>query len=125
MQIITYILLGIGALLVLTVIVVVHEFGHLIAAKRAGVWVEEFGIGLPPRIWGKKIGETIWSINAIPLGGFVRLHGETEDEKKSKPTRAFVNKGARAKIYISLAGVFISSCQCSSVCCCNRQNSIS
>ncbi|KKR75682.1 MAG: Membrane-associated zinc metalloprotease, partial [Candidatus Curtissbacteria bacterium GW2011_GWD1_40_8] len=45
-------------LLILSVLILVHEFGHFIMAKRAGIGVEEFGIGLPPRIWGKKVGET-------------------------------------------------------------------
>jgi len=55
-------------ILILSVLVFVHELGHFVAAKRAGILVEEFGFGLPPRIWGKKIGETIYSINALPLG---------------------------------------------------------
>ncbi len=96
------------ALLVLTVLVVVHEFGHFIMAKRAGVWVEEFGVGLPPRIWGKKFGETIYSINALPLGGFVRLHGETDEGVVGKPKRAYVNKSAKARIVISLAGIVMN-----------------
>lgn len=63
-------------LVVLSILVVVHELGHFIMARRAGVLVEEFGFGLPPRIWGKQIGETLYSINALPFGGFVKLHGE-------------------------------------------------
>ena len=62
--------------IILSVLVLVHEGGHFLAARRAGILVEEFGFGLPPRIWGKKIGETIYSINALPFGGFVRLYGE-------------------------------------------------
>ena len=72
---------GIGiVLLVLTLIVVIHELGHFWVAKRSGVWVEEFGVGLPPRVWGKKIGETIYSINYLPFGGFVKLTGEDDAE---------------------------------------------
>jgi len=67
-------------LLVLGLLVLIHEFGHFIAAKKSGVLVEEFGIGFPPRIWGKRIGENIYSINAIPLGGFVKLLGEEYSE---------------------------------------------
>ena len=48
---------------ILSLLVFVHELGHFLAAKKAGIFVEEFGFGLPPRIWGKKIGETIYSIN--------------------------------------------------------------
>lgn len=57
-------------------LVVLHELGHLVAAKLAGVRVEEFGVGMPPRIWGKKFGETTYTLNWLPLGGFVRLTGE-------------------------------------------------
>ena len=61
---------------ILVALVIIHEFGHFMVAKKAGVRVEEFGIGMPPRIWGKRFGETLYSINALPLGGFVRLTGE-------------------------------------------------
>jgi regulator of sigma E protease len=57
-------------------LVILHEAGHFIAAKRGGVDVEEFGIGFPPRLWGKKVGGTLYSINLLPLGGFVRMKGE-------------------------------------------------
>ncbi len=61
---------------ILTFLIFVHELGHYVMAKRAGVKVEEFGFGLPPRLYGIQRGETIWSINWIPLGGFVRVLGE-------------------------------------------------
>lgn len=92
-------------LVVLSVLILVHELGHYWAAKRAGVLVEEFGIGYPPRIYGKKIGETIYSINLLPFGGFVRLHGEISDEGVTKPHRAFMNKSKKARISVLLAGV--------------------
>src|SRR5437763_15342138 len=63
---------------VLVVLVVIHELGHFITAKLAGVKVLEFGIGYPPRLWGKKFGETEYTLNALPLGGFVRMLGETD-----------------------------------------------
>lgn len=65
-------------LLVLTVLVLIHELGHFLVAKKLGIKVEEFGFGLPPRIIGKKIGETVYSINWLPIGGFVKLFGEDE-----------------------------------------------
>lgn len=58
------------------ILVFIHELGHFATAKFFGVRVEEFGLGIPPRIWGIQKGETLYSINAIPLGGFVRLLGE-------------------------------------------------
>ena len=75
---------------ILAFLILIHEFGHYITARRAGMRVEEFGIGLPPRIWGKQRGDTIWSINAIPMGGFVRVLGEdgknTENESMQSKT---------------------------------------
>ena len=63
-------------ILIFGLLVFVHELGHFIAAKRSGVEVEEFGFGFPPQLIGKKIGGTIYSLNLIPLGGFVRMKGE-------------------------------------------------
>lgn len=66
-------------LVTLSLLVLAHEFGHFWLARRSGTPVEEFGIGFPPRLWAIKKGETEYSINAIPLGGFVRLTGESDD----------------------------------------------
>ncbi|MEX0887998.1 MAG: M50 family metallopeptidase [Patescibacteria group bacterium] len=60
----------------LSILIFVHEGGHFLIARLFGVAVEEFGFGIPPRVWGKKIGGTIYSINLLPIGGFVRLKGE-------------------------------------------------
>jgi regulator of sigma E protease len=100
-------------LLVLSILVLVHELGHFIAAKKSGVLVEEFGIGFPPRLFGIKIKETIYSVNLIPLGGFVKLYGEEYDEisQKSKvkskklKNQAFAYKNPWQKILIIVAGV--------------------
>lgn len=94
--------------LVLSILVIVHEFGHFWIAKRNGIWVEEFGFGLPPRVFGKKIGDTIYSINALPFGGFVRLHGEMTEEGVTKPKMAFVNKSLWAKTAVIVAGVVMN-----------------
>jgi len=59
-------------------LVVLHELGHFFIAKKFGVKVEEFGIGFPPRLFGKKIGDTIYSLNLLPLGAFVKMPGEIE-----------------------------------------------
>ncbi len=80
----------------LVVLVLTHEFGHFITAKLCKVKVEEFGIGFPPRIWGFKKGETLYSINAIPIGGFTKLQGEEDPSEpgslagKSIPVRLLV-----------------------------------
>lgn len=87
---------------VLIGLLVLHELGHFILAKKFGVKVEEFGIGIPPRIIGKKIGETIYSINLLPLGAFVKLAGE--DEKNNDP-RSFSQKPISQRALIVLGGV--------------------
>ena len=70
-------------LLALTFLVVVHELGHAIAARRNGVVVEEFGIGFPPRAWSKMLkNKILFSVNWLPLGGFVELQGEHDVETK-------------------------------------------
>jgi len=96
------------AVLVLSFLILVHELGHFIAAKKSGVYVEEFGIGLPPRIFGKKIGETIYSINALPFGGFVKLHGENSEEAIKYPKRSFLKKSKKTRIFIITAGVLMN-----------------
>jgi regulator of sigma E protease len=79
-------LLGVIAVIIfLSILILVHELGHFLAAKKFGLLVEEFGFGLPPRIWGKKIGETIYSINALPFGGFVKIYGEDAEVTPEKP----------------------------------------
>jgi regulator of sigma E protease len=101
------------ALLILGIIlfiglVVVHEFGHFIFARRNGVEVEEFGIGFPPKIWSKKIkskkGNYIFSLNWIPLGGFVRLKGE-HDSDTEKGTFGAASLGAKTKIMAAGVGM--------------------
>lgn len=96
--------------LILAVLILIHEFGHFIAAKKNGVKVEEFGFGLPPRVFGIKKGETLYSINLIPLGGFVKLFGEEyhEIKTKSSSTRAFINKTPLQKAIIVSAGVLMN-----------------
>ncbi|PIQ72073.1 RIP metalloprotease RseP [Candidatus Roizmanbacteria bacterium CG03_land_8_20_14_0_80_35_26] len=94
-------------ILTLALLVLVHEFGHFLAAKKNGVRVEEFGFGLPPRIFGIKKGETLYSINLLPFGGFVKLYGEEYHEIKSKSlsNRAFINKKPWVKSLIVIGGV--------------------
>jgi regulator of sigma E protease len=83
-------------ILVFTGIILAHELGHFITAKLSGVKVEEFGIGYPPRIFGIRRGETLYSLNWILLGGFTKMSGEEDPEaprslaSKSRATRALV-----------------------------------
>ncbi|MEK7633695.1 MAG: M50 family metallopeptidase [Patescibacteria group bacterium] len=93
-------------LLTLTILVFAHELGHFLMAKKMGVKVEEFGIGLPPKLFGIKRGETLYSINLLPLGGFVKLYGEEYGEtKKANRNRMFINKKPWQKTLIVLGGV--------------------
>jgi len=96
--------------IILISLVLIHEFGHFIVAKKNGVRVEEFGIGFPPRIFGIKIGETLYSLNLLPLGGFVKLFGEEyhelpENQAQIHSSKAFVNKKPWQKVSIIVAGV--------------------
>ena len=93
---------------VLSILVLVHELGHFFAAKRAGVWVEEFGFGIPPRVFGKRFGDTIYSLNLLPFGGFVKLHGETTEDTVTDTSKAFLNKNKRVRAVIILAGVVMN-----------------
>jgi len=89
-------------ILVIGVLVLVHEFGHFIFAKRAGVKVEEFGFGFPPRLYGWRKGETVYSINWIPFGGFVKILGEDSDEHGP---RSFAAGSFGNKLLVLIAGV--------------------
>jgi len=86
----------------LIVLIILHELGHFIMAKRFGVRVEEFGIGYPPRLFGKKIGETIYSINLLPFGAFVKIYGQ---EKRINDPRSFSTKPIWQRALIILGGV--------------------
>jgi len=91
--------------IILSILVLVHELGHFLAAKKAGIKVEEFGLGYPPRVWGKKIGETLYSINALPFGGFVRLYGEELADRVKENKRAFWAKSKKVRTAVITAGV--------------------
>lgn len=95
-------------LIVLSILVLVHELGHYWMARRQGVLVEEFGFGLPPKILGIKIKETVYSLNLFPFGGFVRLHGEDFDGRLKYPQRAFINKSKKTRFAIVSAGVVMN-----------------
>ena len=101
-------------LAVLSILVLVHELGHFWVAKKNGIWVEEFGFGIPPRIFSRKVGETIYSLNLLPFGGFVRLHGELTDDPSAssgqvfKKDRAFLTKSKLIKTSVIIAGVVMN-----------------
>ncbi len=93
-------------ILVLGILILVHELGHFIAAKKNGLTVEEFGFGFPPRIFGIKRGETIYSINLLPFGGFVKILGEDGSEQDNP--KSFSSKSAGNRSLIAASGVFMN-----------------
>ncbi|PJE67341.1 RIP metalloprotease RseP [Candidatus Shapirobacteria bacterium CG10_big_fil_rev_8_21_14_0_10_40_9] len=99
-------------LIILSVLVFVHEFGHFLVAKKTGIAVEEFGFGLPPRIFGKKIGETVYSINLLPIGGFVKLAGEDTDPSFAKASEGkegmFWQKSKKVRLAVIVSGVIMN-----------------
>lgn len=104
-----FVLSAIAFIVIFSLVILIHEYGHFWAARRAGIKVEEFGIGMPPRIWGKKKNGVIWSINWIPFGGFVRLYGEdSNDPKVLKDSKSFASKPLRKRMLVAVAGVLMN-----------------
>jgi len=87
-------------ILTLFVVISLHELGHFIAARRAGVKVEEFGLGFPPRLFGIKRGETVYSVNAIPAGAFVKSAGENDPSVPG----SLASKGSWSRLAVYAAG---------------------
>jgi regulator of sigma E protease len=98
----------ISTIVVLGVLIFVHELGHFLAAKALGVKVERFSLGFPPKLFGRKYGETEYMLSWIPLGGYVKMYGENTDETNEIPPeeqhRSFSHKPAWARFLIVLAG---------------------
>ncbi|MGM0628872.1 MAG: M50 family metallopeptidase [Patescibacteria group bacterium] len=100
-------------IIILVLLILVHEFGHLLAAKYFNIRADEFGIGFPPRLatlfwWG----ETRFTLNAIPFGGFVKIFGEDPDEESIEgpdSDRSFVNKHKAVQVIVLVAGVFFNA----------------
>lgn len=97
--------------IVLAVLVLVHEFGHFLFAKKFGIRVDEFGLGFPPKIWGRKYGETEYTLNWIPFGGFVRIFGENPDSDSLQgpdAKRAMVNKPRWQQAIVLFGGILFN-----------------
>jgi regulator of sigma E protease len=96
-------------LIILAVLVFVHELGHFLAAKYFGIRVDEFAIGFPPTIYSFKHGETKYSLNIIPFGGYVKIFGENPDEDSMAgvdSSRSLVNAAKWKQTVVLLAGIF-------------------
>ncbi|MEK7640964.1 MAG: site-2 protease family protein [Patescibacteria group bacterium] len=98
---ILFVLIGIS------VLILIHEAGHFFAARKFGIAVEEFGFGFPPRLFAKKIGETLYSINLLPFGGFVRLFGENQWDAAGggEARHSFFKQSAWKRSLVIVAGV--------------------
>lgn len=99
-------------LAVLFVLILVHEWGHFIVAKKTGMRVDEFGIGFPPKLFGLKRGETEYTFNLLPIGGFVRIYGENYEEIEQAQkvpgvvvADSFTSKSKWAQAAVLIAGV--------------------
>lgn len=97
-------------LLVIFVLVLVHEWGHFITAKKTGMRVDEFAIGFPPKLFGIKKGETEYNFNLLPIGGYVKIFGENAEEAQSETdladkSRAFGSRPKWAQAVVLLAGI--------------------
>ena len=101
-------------ILALSILVGVHEAGHLIAAKLFGMRVEQFSIGFPPKVFGFKFGETVYSIGAIPLGGFVKISGMIDESLDTKTMEEepqpweFRSKPAWQRLIVMLGGIIVN-----------------
>jgi regulator of sigma E protease len=82
----------------------VHELGHFLAAKKAGVGVEKFSIGFGPRLWGRRRGETEYLISAVPFGGYVKMVGDNPEEEVQDREKSFLLKPVWKRIMIVVAG---------------------
>ncbi|MDL5048836.1 RIP metalloprotease RseP [Oscillatoria amoena NRMC-F 0135] len=101
-------------LLSISILVAVHEMGHLVAAKYFGMRVEQFSIGFPPKIWSFKKGDTEYAISAIPLGGYVKISGmideslDTETMKQEPQPWEFRSKPAWQRLIVMLGGIIVN-----------------
>ena len=92
-------------ILVLTITIMVHELGHFICAKKAGVYVYEFSLGMGPKLISHKKGETDYSIRLFPIGGFVSMAGEDISDNQIAPDRQLCNKSILVRFITMLAGI--------------------
>lgn len=95
-------------IIILAILIFVHELGHFLVAKKSGIRVDEFALGFPPTVLSKQIGETKYCLNLIPLGGYVKIHGEDgnpDNNTEIDPKRTFAKQGSLIKIAVLSAGV--------------------
>jgi regulator of sigma E protease len=96
---------AISAIVIFLLLILVHELGHFVSAKLVGIRVQEFAIGMGPTIFKKEKGETVYSVRALPIGGFCKMEGEDEE---SEDERAFGNKGIPQRFLVLVSGAFMN-----------------
>lgn len=102
---------AVSFVVILGLLVLVHELGHFLVARLFKVGVDEFGFGFPPRLFGRKIGQTVYSINAIPLGGFVKIKGIIEGDEpnaQAPQTDHFTAQPLWKRFSILIAGIVMN-----------------
>lgn len=92
----------------LGILIFIHELGHFLIAKKVGIRVEKFSLGFPPNIFSKQIGETIYCIGCIPLGGYVKMIGENPDEEATGAPHEFMSKSVLQRSAVIFAGPFMN-----------------
>lgn len=95
-------------IITLGILIFIHELGHFIVAKRVGIRVEKFSLGFPPNIFSKQIGETVYCIGMIPLGGYVKMIGENPDEESTGAPYEFMSKSVLQRTAVIFAGPFMN-----------------
>ncbi len=98
-------------IVILLALILVHELGHFAVAKFFGIRVDEFGVGFPPKLWGVRQGETEYTVNALPFGGFVRIYGEDLSEASDPGAdreRSMAHKPRHIQVLVLAAGVFMN-----------------
>jgi regulator of sigma E protease len=89
------------------IMIFIHELGHFVTAKKFGVLVHEFSMGMGPKIFSVKKGETVYSLRLLPIGGYVKLEGETESEDSLDP-RSFINLSPLKRIIVLVSGAMMN-----------------
>ena len=105
----TFVLYTLAAVLVLGLLIFVHELGHFVVAKLSGVKVLRFSLGFGPKVFGKRVGETDYMLSLVPLGGYVKMLGEDDDDSPgavAEPARSFANQPLYKRFAIVFAGPF-------------------
>lgn len=99
---------AVAAIVIFGLLIFIHELGHFLVAKRAGVLVYEFALGFGPKLFGIKRGDTVYTLRAVPLGGYVRMAGMDPTEEEVERHQSFKYKPLRTRMAVIFAGPFMN-----------------